>query len=137
MSHVKNLSSLYASIAQMQSSIKIDILTSSIILILPPHVKKYSYFTSTETGILMVFLIHFNCLYFSLIKPLPLLSKIPPNNHLEAGQMPRFSATKFWNDLSCKAMRIHSIYLKAARSLQDGIASISKISQKTYSTAAK
>ena len=137
MSQVNKLSSLYASVAQKLLSIKMDILTSSIILILPPHVKKYSYFTSTETGILMVFPIHFNCLYFSLIKPQPLLSKIPPNYHLEAGQMPRFSATKFWNDLSCKAMRIHSIYLKASRSLQDGIASISKISQKTYSTAAK
>ena len=74
---------------------EVDILTSSIILILPPHVKKYSYFTSTETGILIVFLIHYNCLYFTQIKPQPLFSKIPPNNHLEAGQMPRFSATKF------------------------------------------
>ena len=57
-------------------------LTSSMILILPPQVKKYSYLTSTETGILAV--LHSLQLFssLSLIQPQPLLNEITTQRSL-------------------------------------------------------
>ena len=51
-------------------------LTSSMILILPPQVKKYSYLTSTETGILAVLCSLELSNRLSLIQPQPLFNEI-------------------------------------------------------------